>query len=430
MRLTYFSVSFPASPELVSETRNMLENNAFILNGALDATFAVRPIPELAPDEVLVEVKKTGICGSDLHFYAEGRLEDNIVTHPFVSPLLAPLPAVPNAECGADVKDIRPGDRVGIEPASKCRVCADCKSGKYQLCEYTILASKHPIDGTLQRYYKLPEDYAYKLPDHLSLEDGAMVRNFPRGYALYIWLKSYGKKNYFLNKLEPLSVAVHAVSFQGQLRAGQNVVVFGAGPIGLLCMAVARALGAMQVIATDIVPARLKFASRYAATAIFLPPARQQGERKMEYSKRAAETMKNAFELKDQGSRSIDLVLDATGAETCIQMGFLVAKSGGRFVQVGFGAPQVQIPITMLQVKELIVKGSLCYGPGDYPLALGLASSGKINLKPLVTHRFKFEDAILAFETIRAGRSVGETGKTKNVIKTIISGPDVDPSAL
>ncbi|KAL5532587.1 hypothetical protein ACEPAF_4361 [Sanghuangporus sanghuang] len=291
-----------------------------------------------------------------------------------------------------------------MEPASKCRVCADCKSGKYQLCEYTILASKHPIDGTLQRYYKLPEDYAYKLPDHLSLEDGAM--------------------------LEPLSVAVHAVSFQGQLRAGQNVVVFGAGPIGLLCMAVARALGAMQVIATDIVPARLKFASRYAATAIFLPPARQQGERKMEYSKRAAETMKNAFELKDQGSRSIDLVLDATGAETCIQMGFLVAKNGGRFVQVGFGAPQVQIPITTLQVKELIVKGSLCYGPGDYPLALGLASSGKINLKPLVTHRFKFEDAILAFETIRAGRSVGETGKTKNVIKTIISGPDVDPSAL
>ncbi|KAL5529749.1 hypothetical protein ACEPAG_5734 [Sanghuangporus baumii] len=371
----------------------MLENKAFLLKGILDTTFAERPIPELGPDEVLVEVKKTGICGSDVHFYAEGRLgEKHVVTQPFA--------LGHESSVGVNVKETNIGDRVAMEPGSTCRVCPECKGGKYHLCEHMVFPSAAPVDGTLQRYYKFPSEMIYKLPDHLTLEDGAM--------------------------LEPLSVAVHAVSNIGKLRAGQKVIVFGAGPVGLLCMAAARALGATRIVAVDIVPTRLEFALAYAATDTFLPPPQGTNEKKMEYSKRAVGVMKNALGLEERGPNSIDLVLDATGAETCIQMALLVVKIGGTFVQVGFGALEVQIPITTLIVKELTAKGSITYCAGDYPLALGLVTSGKIDLKPLVTHRFRFEDAVKAFETTRAGKSVDENGQTRNVIKTIISGPDVE----
>ncbi|KAL5489771.1 hypothetical protein ACEPAI_4603 [Sanghuangporus weigelae] len=296
----------------------MLENKAFLLKGTLDTTFAERPIPELGPNEVLVEVKKTSICGSDVHFYVEGRLgEKHIVTQPF---------ALGHESSGVVVKG-------KLRPISI--VCSECKGGKYHLCEHMVFPSAAPVDGTLQRYYKFPPEMIYKLPDHLTLEDGAM--------------------------LEPLSVAVHAVSNIGQLRAGQKVIVFGAGPVGLLCMAAARALGATRIVAVDIVPTRLEFALTYAATDTFLPPPQGTNEKKMEYSKRAVAVMKNALGLEERGPNSIDLVLDATGAETCIQMALLVVKIGGTFVQVGFGALEVQIPITTLIVKELTAKGSICY---------------------------------------------------------------------
>ena len=134
--------------------------------------------------------------------------------------------------------------------------------------------------------------------------------------------------------MEPLSVAVHAMSNTGKLRAGQNVVVFGAGPVGLLCMAVARALGANRIIAVDINSSRLDFAVGYVATEKFLPPPQEPGEKRIEYSKRSTQIMKSSLGLEERGPNSIDIALDATGAEACIQMSVLVVKFGGTFVQV------------------------------------------------------------------------------------------------
>ncbi|OCB85946.1 xylitol dehydrogenase [Sanghuangporus baumii] len=342
----------------------MLENTAFILNSPLDATFGPNPIPDLAPDEVLVEVKKTGICGSDATELQWNRFAT----------------AVSVMSARAEITRYR------------------------QLCERLTIASVCPVDGTLQRYFSYPFDTLYKLPDHLTLEDGAM--------------------------LEPLSVAVHAVSYVGQFRHGRNILVFGAGPIGLLCMAVARALGAMEIVAVDIIASRLEFAKQYAATETFLPPPKGKDEKNMDYSKRVVELMKNTIGFKERGSKSFDLVVDATGVETCIQMAFLAVKMGGTFVEVGIGPEEIQVPVTTLITKEFKATGALVYGPGDYRLSLALASSGKVDLKPLVTHRFKFEDAITAFEVTRAGKSVDGKGQTKNVIKTIISGPDVDPADI
>ncbi|KAG6880392.1 hypothetical protein C0992_007803 [Termitomyces sp. T32_za158] len=285
---------------------------------------------------------------------------------------------------GSDVKHLKVGDRVAMEPGATCNI---------------VFAATPPYDGTLARYYSLPADLAFPLPENVSLEDGAMI--------------------------EPLSVGVHSVATLGGLRANQSIVVFGCGPVGLLCMAVAKALGAARIIAVDINPARLEFAKGYAATDAYLPLNLKEGENRPAYSRRNADKMKKDLGIEDRGSKSIDLVIDASGAEVSIQTAFYIAKSGGVVVQVGMGNPNVTIDIGQLMTKELNYKGSFRYGPGSYPLAIALVAQGKINLKPLVTHRYAFKDAITAFHATRAGKS--QDGK--GVIKAIISGPDVSPDA-
>jgi D-xylulose reductase len=370
----------------------MSDNPSFVLSSIENTVFEDRPIPEIFDNEVLVEVKKTGICGSDVHYLVHGRIGDFVVEKPMV---LGHESAGIVKKAGSKVKNLKVGDRVALEPGASCRICDFCKAGKYQLCAEMVFAATPPYDGTLARYYRLPADIAYKIPDSMSLEDGAMI--------------------------EPLSVAVHSVANTGNFRSTQSCVIFGAGPVGLLCMAVARALGAERVIAVDIVPSRLEFAKSYAATHTWLPPKMNEGESRIDYSRRNAEAMRKEFAIPESGPGAIDLVIEASGAEVSIQTGILVAKAGGTYVQVGMGAPEVVIPVTLLLTKELNFKGSFRYGPGDYPFAISLVASGKVDLKPLVTHRFKFEDALQAFNTTRAGKS--EDGK--GVIKAVISGPGV-----
>jgi len=178
--------------------------------------------------------------------------------------------------------------------------------------------------------------------------------------------------------MEPLSVGVHSVATLAQLKTGQTIAIWGAGPVGLLCMAVAKAIGASRIIAVDINQARLDFAKNYAATDIFVPPALNPGEDRIEYSKRSAEALKKALGVEDRGPTAIDVVIEASGAEVSIQTALFVIKTGGTYVQVrwstvcvsgsdppsqvGLGIAEVVVPITMLLVKELNVKGSFRYG--------------------------------------------------------------------
>jgi D-xylulose reductase len=134
--------------------------------------------------------------------------------------------------------------------------------------------------------------------------------------------------------MEPLAVGVHSVANLGGFRSTQSVAIFGCGPVGLLCMAVAKALGAHRVIAVDIMPERLEFAKGYAATHTWLPPKPEQGESRMDYSRRNADAMKKEFGIVDSGPGQIDLVIDASGAEVSIQTGCFIVKAGGTFVQV------------------------------------------------------------------------------------------------
>lgn len=236
-------------------------------------------------------------------------------------------------------------------------------------------AATPPIHGTLTGFYTSPEDFCYKLPEHVSLQEGALI--------------------------EPLAVAVHIVK-QAEVKPGQSVVVMGAGPVGLLCCAVAKAYGASKVVSVDIVPSRLEFAASFAATHTFTPE-RVSGE-------------ENAARLlKEVGiPEGADAVIDASGAEPSIQTSIHVVRRGGIYVQGGMGKPDITFPIMTLCTKEVTAKGSFRYGSGDYKLAVELVSSGKVDVKKLITGTVKFEDAEQAFKDVKAG-----TG-----IKCLIAGPN------
>ncbi|EAU37641.1 hypothetical protein ATEG_02679 [Aspergillus terreus NIH2624] len=286
-------------------------------------------------------------------------------------------------EVGSAVKNLKVGQKVAIEPGVPCRHCDYCRSGSYNLCPDTVFAATPPHDGTLSKYYITQSDYCYPLPDHMDLEEGAMV--------------------------EPVAVAVQ-ITKVGNVRPNQNIVVFGCGPIGLLCQAVSKAYAARKVIGIDISQSRLDFAKSFGADGVFLPPAKPEGVDESEWSARVAKMIKEQFEL----GEGPDVVIEATGAQACIQTGVHLTKKGGTYVQAGMGKENVVFPITTACIRDLTIRGSIRYTTGCYPTAVDLVASGKIDVKRLITDRYDFEKAEDAFELVRQGK--------EKVIKVIIHG--------
>lgn len=273
-----------------------------MLRSIKDVAIEQRSIPNLRSEhDVLVHIAQTGICGSDVHYWQRGRIGDFILRSPIV---LGHESSGTIVKCGSLVKNVEVGDRVAIEPGVPCRHCNYCRDGAYNLCSDTIFAATPPWDGTLQKYYSVASDFCYKIPEHMDLEEGAMV--------------------------EPTAVAVQICKV-AEVKANQTVLVFGAGPIGVLCQAVAKAYGAKKVIAVDISQTRLDFAKSYGADAVFMPP-RFNGD-PVEASEKVAKSLRDEFDLGD----GADVVLECTGAEPCIQAGIFAAKKGGTYVQAGMG---------------------------------------------------------------------------------------------
>ncbi|KAL1304539.1 hypothetical protein AAFC00_003520 [Neodothiora populina] len=348
------------------------KNSSFVLSKPHNVYFEDRAIPEIKdPYSVKVNVKFTGICGSDVHYWEHGSIGDFVVKAPMV---LGHESSGVIEEVGSGVTSLKVGDRVAMEPGVPCRRCIRCREGKYNLCLDMRFAATPPYDGTLAKYYVLPEDFCYKLPDSVPLEHGALV--------------------------EPLSVGVH-ITKQADVKPGQSVVVFGCGPVGLLCMAVSRAFGASKVVAVDINEERLKFAQGYAATNIF----RSQRETPEQSAKRLIEECGLGL--------GADVVIDASGAEVCIQTSIHVCRNGGTYVQGGMGKADITFPIMAACAKELTIKGSFRYGPGDYHLAVDMIANNRVSVKELITGQVKFGDAEQAFKDVKAAKG----------IKILIEGP-------
>lgn len=346
-----------------------------MLNKPNDVTFEERPVPTLKTEhDVLVAVNYTGICGSDVHYWVHGAIGHFVVKDPMV---LGHESAGTIMEVGPAVKHLKAGDRVALEPGYPCRHCEPCLSGHYNLCPDMRFAATPPYDGTLTGFWAAPADFCYKLPDNVSLQEGALI--------------------------EPLAVAVH-ICKQAQITPGQSVVIMGAGPVGLLCAAVAKAFGATKIVQTDIVESKLAFAKSFAATHTYISQRVS-----------AEENAANIIALADLAStRGADAVIDASGAEPSIQTSLHVVRPGGTYVQGGMGKSDITFPIMALCLKEVTARGSFRYGSGDYKLAIELVASGLVDVKRLVNGVVKFTDAEEAFRKVKEGQ----------VIKILIAGPN------
>jgi D-xylulose reductase len=303
-------------------------------------------------------------------------------------------------EVGPRVTNVKVGDRVAIEPGVPCRHCDYCRCGSYNLCSNTAFAATPPHDGTLCKYYITESDFCYRLPDRMDFEEGALV--------------------------EPVAVAAQ-ITKVGRVHANHTVVVFGCGAIGLLCQAVCKAYAAKRVIGVDVSQSRLEFAKSFAADDTFFPPPKPADVADdSDWSETIAKMIKSRFSL----GEGPDVVLEATGAQACIQTGVHLTKKGGMYVQAGMGREvgriahtliattltlqNVMFPITTACVRDLTIRGSIRYTTGCYPTAIDLISSGKIDVKRLITNRYRFEQAEDAFELVRQ--------RNENVMKVMIAG--------
>lgn len=318
-----------------------------------------RPIPTIKDTEVLLKMDSVGICGSDVHYLVHGRIGNFIVEQPMI---IGHEAAGIVHKLGNAVTHLKVGDRVAIEPGVPCRYCDHCKQGKYNLCKDIIFCATPPVHGNLTRYYAHAADFCHKLPDHVTMEEGAL--------------------------LEPLSVGVHACR-RANVGLGTNVLILGAGPIGLSVLASAKAMGADKIIITDIVAGKLHLAKELGATHTIVIDTKSTEE----------ENVKNVHNAINSAP---DVVIDCTGFESTIRLAILSAKSGGCVVVVGMGSPAAKLPIVDCLVREVDIRGVFRYC-NDYPAALALVSSGQINVKKLITHHFDITETEKAFHTARNG---------------------------
>jgi len=309
-----------------------------------------REIPKPKEDEVLVRVRSVGVCGSDIHYYKEGRIGSFVVEKPII---LGHESSGDVVEVGSGVKSLKVGDRVALEPGIPCRKCIYCKTGRYNLCPNVVFMATPPVDGAFAEYVVHPEDFAFKLPDNVSYDEGALI--------------------------EPLAVGIYASS-RAKVRPGDNVLIFGAGPIGLVTLQSAKAYGAENAIVVDINDFRLSVAKKLGA----------------DYTINSK--IENLERIREIFPDGLDIIFEASGNSSVIKDTTRFAKRGGKIVFIGLASEDyIGLNINEITSKELDILGIFRYA-NVYRKAIDLAAKGRIDLKNLVTHHFTLEQTQEALE--------------------------------
>ncbi len=278
--------------------------------------------PKPKPDEVLIEVKRIGVCGSDIHVYHG--------THPYTGYPVVQGHEVSGivAEIGSDVKDFHLGDVVVFMPQVTCGTCYPCRHGMEHICD-NLKVMGFQTDGAAQQFFPVPARQVLKVPAHIPLDQAAMI--------------------------EPLSVAVHALSRYGDVRT-RKVVVLGAGTIGNLVAQSARALGAAKVLITDI--------SEYK-----LEKARLCG---IDLAINTSQTNLGEAILQEFGPDKADVIFECVGAQETISQAVQFARKGSTIVVVGVFGRKPEVDLGFVQDRELTLTGTLMYQKKDYELAIRL----------------------------------------------------------
>lgn len=310
------------------------------------------------PAQVLVCVHSVGVCGSDTHYYEHGRIGRYVVERPLVLGHEASGEVV---EVGQGVPEARIGQRVSIEPGTPDLTCTYCLSGRYNLCPDMQFFATPPVDGAFAEYVLVHEAFAHVVPDTMT-DDAAAL-------------------------LEPLSVGVWA-SRKARVTAGSRVLVTGAGPIGLVVVQSALAFGATEVVVSDVNPARLATATELGATGVV--DARVQAPTEV-------------------GFRP-DVLVECSGNARAALDGLTALGRSGRAVLVGMGSDELQLPVPLVQERELEVTGTFRYA-NTWPTAMALVTSGRVNLDRLVTGTYPLAQAD---EALTAGR------RDADVVKVVV----------
>lgn len=325
-----------------------------ILTGPKTIEFSDTEKPVIKPNEILMKVKKIGICGSDIHaYYGE---------HPFMSfPIrLGHEIAGEVLEVGAEVKEIKVGDLVTAMPQEFCHECEPCTGGRYNICNtLEVIGCQTP--GAACEYFNV---------------DAALVKKIPEGMTDEI-----------AATIEPAAVGVHAVRRSGSVK-GMNVVVMGAGTIGNVTAQAAMAEGAKSVLITDLSDYRLEIAKNCG-----IPHTANTGKVSMK------EALEQAF--CDEGA---DIFFECVGVGATVNQAIEFSKKGHDIVIVGVFGSTPAINLAWVQDREYRIIGSLMYVDKDFQDTIDYMAAGKINMKPLISKIFKFSEYAEAFNYIEQNK--------------------------
>lgn len=323
-----------------------------VMSGIGKMEFEERDIPKAKDDEVLVKLEYVGICGSDLHYYETGAIGNYVVEPPFV---LGHEPGGTVVEVGKNVKHLKVGDRVALEPGKTCGHCEFCKTGRYNLCPDVVFFATPPVDGVFQEYVAHEADLCFKLPDNVSTMEGALI--------------------------EPLAVGFHA-AMQGGARAGQSAVVLGSGCIGLVTMMALKAMGVSKVYVVDIMEKRLEKALELGADGVI------NGSK--------TDAVEEVMRLTE--GKGCDLAIETAGTQITTVQAIHMTKKGSNIVLVGYSrSGEMTLPMSLVLDKELTFKTVFRYRH-IYPMAIEAVAAGKVNLKGIVTEMFDLDDVQKAMD--------------------------------
>jgi L-iditol 2-dehydrogenase len=312
-----------------------MSNRAAVMTELEHIEIRELPEPEPGPRQAVVRIHAVGVCGSDTAYFKIGRIGDYVVDGPIV---LGHEVSGEVAKVGSEVTNVSVGDRVAIEPGTPCRDCKECKAGRYHLCPDLVFLATPPYDGALMELMAIDARNLYPIPQKMSYEEGAL--------------------------LEPLSVGIWGCK-RANLTAGDDVLVTGAGPVGLLAAATARAFGAGSVTVSDFSEFRIGLA------------------RKMGF---ATETPDAA------GDRTFDVLLECSGAPGALAAGMARLAPAGRAAMIGMPKQDVPLPLAELNVNEVSLSLVNRYNH-TWPLAIELVSSGRIDVSELITHHFPLAES-------------------------------------
>jgi L-iditol 2-dehydrogenase len=297
------------------------------------------PTPVPGPGQVLVQMRAVGVCGSDVHYFVDGRIGKAVVPYPYV---LGHEPAGVIAALGPDVASHIVGDRVVIDPALPCGVCATCRSGKLNCCQEVRFLGSPPVGGVFEEYHVFQPEQCVPIPPEMSFETAAA--------------------------LEPMGVALHAIKL-AHLRIGARVAILGGGTIGMLTAAAARLAGASFVAMTEPVEARRKLSPKFGVD-LALPPG---GDALLQITRAAG---------------GIDAAFEAAGTSEAVDDAIRAVKPAGTVVVIGIPAED-RLPLNIHEARGKELSIILAHRSNDTLLpSIRIAAAGSMNPGLVATHRF------------------------------------------